>query len=158
MSYWDGNHWVADVPAAPSRAPRIARRLLGATAEAGLITVLIFGLIAGSAFAARGGGGGNRPKPPPPTAGACSVSPNPVSVVAGGQFTFSGWGFASGELVQVNVSNSHGTSFFMLQADTSGNVSVGSYSSWTGTQTVNVYDNGGRNLVFLTNCSFEVVT
>ena|SRR5438067_6140012 len=55
MSYWDGTRWVAEKPAAPSRAPGIARRLLGATAEAGLITTLIFGLIAGSAFAAKGG-------------------------------------------------------------------------------------------------------
>jgi len=55
MSFWDGTRWVAEVPAAPSRASGIARRLLGATAEAGLITVLIFGLIAGSAFAAKGG-------------------------------------------------------------------------------------------------------
>ena len=55
MSFWDGTRWVADMPAARSRAPRIARRLLGATAEAGLITALIFGLIAGSAGA--GGAG-----------------------------------------------------------------------------------------------------
>lgn len=59
MSFWDGTRWVADMPAARSRAPRIARRLLGATAEAGLITALIFGLIAGSAFAAKGGNGTN---------------------------------------------------------------------------------------------------
>ena len=58
MSYWDGTRWVAEKPAAPSRAPGIARRLLGATAEAGLITALIFGLIAGSAFAAKGGNAG----------------------------------------------------------------------------------------------------
>ena len=60
MSYWDGSQWVAEKTAAPSRAPGIARRLLGATAEAGLITALIFGLIAGSAFAAKGGN--NSPK------------------------------------------------------------------------------------------------
>jgi hypothetical protein len=61
MTFWDGSHWVADVPARHSRAHGIARRMLGATAEAGLITVLIFGLIAGSAFAGKGshsGGGG----------------------------------------------------------------------------------------------------
>ncbi len=57
MSYWDGSHWVADAPAAVSRPRSIARRLLGATAEAGLISVLIFGLIASSAFAGKGGNG-----------------------------------------------------------------------------------------------------
>jgi hypothetical protein len=56
MSFWDGSHWVAEETAAPARASGIARRLLGATAEAGLITALLFGLIASGAFAAKGGG------------------------------------------------------------------------------------------------------
>jgi hypothetical protein len=37
--------------------------LWGAAAEAGLITLLIFGLIVGSTLAAKGGGGGKPPKP-----------------------------------------------------------------------------------------------
>ena len=57
MSYWDGSQWVADVPVAAERTRRVARRLLGATAEAGVISVLIVGLIASSALAAKGGGG-----------------------------------------------------------------------------------------------------
>jgi hypothetical protein len=57
MTYWDGTRWVAEETTTAARAPRIARRLLGATAEAGLISALIFGLIASSAFAAKGGGG-----------------------------------------------------------------------------------------------------
>lgn len=55
MTFWDGSQWVAEKTAPDSRAPGIARRLLGATAEAGIVTALIFGLIAGSAFAAKGG-------------------------------------------------------------------------------------------------------
>lgn len=55
MSFWDGTQWVAGEPATPPRSSGVGRRLIGATAEAGLISVLIFGLIAGSAFAAKGG-------------------------------------------------------------------------------------------------------
>jgi hypothetical protein len=56
MSYWNGTKWVADTPLAP-RPPSRVKRLAAATAEAALITALTFGLIAGSAFAAKGGGG-----------------------------------------------------------------------------------------------------
>ena len=59
MSFWDGRRWADDVAANTAPASnRVRRRLLGATAEAGLITLLIFGLIAGTTLAAKGGGGG----------------------------------------------------------------------------------------------------
>jgi hypothetical protein len=71
MSYWDGNRWTRDVPAdAATTPPPRSRRFLGAAAEAVLITALIFGLIAGTAFAAKGGNGGGHgggPKPKPGT-------------------------------------------------------------------------------------------
>jgi hypothetical protein len=129
-----------------------------AIAEGALISLLVVGLIAGTAFAAKpassgghkGGGGGT-------ATAACSATPNPVSIAAGGGYTISGWGLKADELVQVNISNSHGTSFWMLQADTSGKISVSTFASWTGTQTVSLYDNGGRSLVFLGSCSFETV-
>lgn len=57
MSYWNGSEWVANAPPAPKPASRV-KRVAAATAEAALITALTFGLIAGSAFAAKGGGGG----------------------------------------------------------------------------------------------------
>lgn len=56
MTYWNGAGWEADRPADPPRRRR-GRRFLGAAAEAGLITLLIFGLIAGTALAAKGTGG-----------------------------------------------------------------------------------------------------
>jgi len=60
MSYWDGTRWLEDVPAASAPPPRRARRILGAAAEAALVTTLIFGLIATTAFAAKGGNGANK--------------------------------------------------------------------------------------------------
>jgi hypothetical protein len=55
MTYWNGSAWEAERPATPPR-PRRGQRFLGAVTEAGLITLLMFGLIAGTALA---GGGGN---------------------------------------------------------------------------------------------------
>jgi hypothetical protein len=57
MTFWDGTRWVNDAPATPTRPSR-SRRFLGAAAEAGLITALTFGLIAGTTFAGKGGNGG----------------------------------------------------------------------------------------------------
>lgn len=62
MSYWDGSRWAIDAATAtsPRRRPH---RLFGAAAEAGLISLLLVGLIAGTTFAAKGGGkpGGGKP-------------------------------------------------------------------------------------------------
>lgn len=54
MTYWDGTRWVPDAPSPPPRK-RPVRHVLGAIAEGTLITALVFGLIAGAAFAAKGG-------------------------------------------------------------------------------------------------------
>lgn len=63
MTFWDGTRWVNEAPATPVQPPRRGRRFLGAAAEASLITLLIFGLIAGTTFAAKGGNGGGGGKP-----------------------------------------------------------------------------------------------
>jgi len=64
MSFWNGREWVDEGPPATDvkregRVKHVAKAVL----EAGLITALTFGLIAGSAFAAKpsaGGGGGGK--------------------------------------------------------------------------------------------------
>lgn len=62
MTYWDGNRWIPDGPEGPARARGgVRRRLLGASTEAALITLLMFGLIAGTTLAAKGGNGGGGP-------------------------------------------------------------------------------------------------
>jgi hypothetical protein len=69
MTYWDGNRWIHDEPAAPRRG-RARRRLLGASTEAALITLLMFGLIVGTTLAAKGGSGKGPAKEP---VGSCVV-------------------------------------------------------------------------------------
>lgn len=61
MTYWDGTRWIPEDPPPSPRRSGAGRRLLGASTEAGLITLLVFGLIAGSALAAPGGGKGAGP-------------------------------------------------------------------------------------------------
>lgn len=63
MTYWDGSRWEGEARADPPQPGR-GRRLLGAATEAGLITLLVFGLIAGTAMAAPGGKGGGGGKTP----------------------------------------------------------------------------------------------
>ena len=57
MSFWNGTEWVVDAPPDPKRPSRV-KRVAAATLEAALVTALTFGLIAGTAFAGKGGDGG----------------------------------------------------------------------------------------------------
>jgi hypothetical protein len=53
MAYWNGTRWVPDTAASPPARRTYRGRLLGATTEASLIVLLVFGLMAGTAFAAK---------------------------------------------------------------------------------------------------------
>lgn len=75
MSYWDGTKWVADSPPVPKSASRV-KRIAAATLEASLVTALTFGLIASSAFAAKGGGG--KPGGGGTTGGGASIALAPL--------------------------------------------------------------------------------
>lgn len=98
MSFWNGAQWVAAQPAATPRA-RVAHRLLGAIAEAGLITALVFGLVAGSAFAAKGGGhtrvGGG--------GASLAFESSSGAFTAGSQYTVVATGFAANTWVSVGA-------------------------------------------------------
>lgn len=59
MTFWDGSRWTSSTPT-PAAPGSTRRRLLGAAVEGALITMLVFGLVAGTAFAAKGGGRGPR--------------------------------------------------------------------------------------------------
>jgi hypothetical protein len=98
MTYWGGTRWVPDAPAPASPSIRPARRLAGAAIEGGLITLLLFGLIAGSTFAAKGGnghGGGNHAAP----ATTCTVDGATVSAS----------GLPTGEVLNFMVTDAGGT-------------------------------------------------
>lgn len=100
MTYWNGSAWQAEPTSLPPR-PKRARRLLGAATEAGLITTLIFGLIAGTTLAAKGGGGGgiaNR------TVATCQIEGNVVSTT----------GLPTDEVVNFMVTDASGTDGWVL--------------------------------------------
>lgn len=124
-----------------------------------VVLAVMAAIVITPAFAAKGGGnhtgsGGGKHGGTTSSTGSCTVTPNPVNV--GAQYTVNGTGFTAGELLDVYVQDSHGTQALMTSADTSGNFSVSSYASWSGTDTVSVYDNGGRKMVYLTGCTVQV--
>lgn len=77
MTYWNGHRWLADEPT-PATPRRHGRRFAGAALEASLITLLMFGLIAGTTLAAKGGNGNS----PHRSVSTCTVD---GSVVTGTQ-------------------------------------------------------------------------
>jgi hypothetical protein len=87
------------------RLKAISIHVLQALLEGALITALVIGLVAGTAFAARGGGGGgggNHGKPGSGTGTATvSVSPNPVPSYS--EFQATGCGYAPNVGVQFTL-------------------------------------------------------
>jgi len=71
-------------------------------------------------------------------------------------FTIAGAGFKSGELLNLWITDSHGTQSLFPSVGTDGTFSTTSYASWTGDSLVKIYDNGGRKMVFLASCAFTV--
>lgn len=103
MTYWDGNRWIPDEPARPTPArSRAGRRLLGASTEAALITLLMFGLIAGTTLAARGGSGKGPANKEP--AGSCQVDGTTVH----------GWNLPVWELMNFMVTDASGTAGWVI--------------------------------------------
>jgi hypothetical protein len=151
MTYWDGERWLDErvqEPRQASRARRVFDHSWKALLEGVLISLLVVGLIAGTAFAGRGG------KTAVTAHGSCQAASSPVAV--GTMYTVLGSGFKPGEMITVWVSDSHGTQTLFPPVDGSGNFSASSWASWTGSYSASVYNNGGRKMVWLTSCSFTV--
>lgn len=100
MTYWDGTRWIPE-PAAKIPRPSAGRRLVGASAEAALITLLMFGLIVGTTLAAKGGNGGGSPNR---TVSTCDVEGNVVSTT----------GLPTYEVINFMVSDDSGTDGWVL--------------------------------------------
>lgn len=151
MSYWDGSRWASEAPA-PAPSVRRGRRFLGASAEATLITLLMFGVLAGSTFAAKGGGkptGGATP------AGSCSVTPAPVNV--GASYVVTAHDVRPDTVFTVRVSDANGVQIFFLGSDGMGTGSGSTYAYAAGTNSVQVTYSERRKTVVAASCSFEVV-
>jgi hypothetical protein len=124
MSFWNGREGAGDAPSAidvkrESRVRHVAKALL----EAGLITALTFGLIAGSTFAARGGGsggGGGHGKPGGgggTTGGGTITLASPLVVDRNGNGT-PNWG----DVVRFNISTSNSQPWVFLTCSQGGSV------------------------------------
>ena len=100
MTYWDGTRWIPeDPPESRRRRNGAGRRLLGASTEAALITLLLFGLIAGTTLAAR-----------PSAGGSCAVDGTTVH----------GWNLPNWELMNFMVTDTSGTSGWVIGMTDSG--------------------------------------
>jgi hypothetical protein len=154
MTFWDGTQWVPEDQPPPRRRFRLAGRLGGAAVEGGLITLLIFGLIAGSAFAAKGGNGSHHGGGAGTAAGSCSVAPDPVAV--GSTYTVNGTNLGADVVVIIMVSDRVGTSVYSATTDTAGSVSVSGQAAWTGTSTVTIDTKVRHKTKQLATCSFDV--
>jgi hypothetical protein len=101
MTYWDGQRWIREERSKPiNKRARIGRRLLGASTEAALITLLMFGLIVGTTLAAKGGNGGN----PNREAATCQVDGDVVSTA----------GLPTYEVINFMVTDAGGTTGWVL--------------------------------------------
>jgi hypothetical protein len=118
-----------------------------AIAEGALISLLVVGLIAGTAFAAKPTGGSS-------AAGTCAANPNPVTL--GAQYTIAGAGLKAGEVINVYIHDSLGTTVKSTAADGAGSWSVSSWASIAGTSNVDVRDMWGKHPATRASCTFEV--
>ncbi len=96
-----------------------------AVLEGALIAILVVGLVAGTAFAAKGGGGGHNAGA---TSATVTVSPNPVDV--GVEYTIAGCGYKTGTPLDVKLYTSTATVVLMTGGDASGCFSVGN-KTWS---------------------------
>lgn len=151
MTYWNGASWEADRPADPPRRRR-GRRFLGAAAEAGLITLLIFGLIAGTALGAKGGAGGGGSRSP----AALVVTPNPVDAY-GADYSVTGSGFKPNTAVNIVISMPTCCAFFTVTADAEGDVWFVYSTGAPGTYQIDANQRlNGRKLTLMATTTFEV--
>ena len=129
---------------------RFTSHTLMALAEASLVAMLVVGLVAGTAFAAKGGGG--KPGGGATAALSCSINPNPVAV--GSQYAISGSGYPTGTQLLIDISNAHGTVTLFAGATPDGQLAATSYASWAEAHTVKVFNNAGRRPALLSTCGF----
>ena len=130
------------------RIRSVAGHVSQALLEGALVSLLIVGLVAGTALAAKPTGGSTS------GSGSCSVTPNPVAV--GADYTITGTGLGAYTFVNVLIADSNSTTSWNLQADANGVASVTWHSYWTGTSKVTFQKNAKHGFTTVATCSFMV--
>ncbi len=126
---------------------RIFKHTAGAALEAALIALLVVGLIAGSAFAAKGGNTTT-------ATGSCSATPSPVAV--GADYTLVGTALGAYAIVNVLIHDSMGTTSWNLQADAAGTTTVTWHSYAAGTSSVTFQKSRHHGFSTVASCTFAV--
>jgi hypothetical protein len=89
-----------------------------AVAEGALISLLVVGLMVGTAFAAKGGGGGHHGSGGTTSSATVAVDPNVVAV--GAYYTVSGCGYKAGAPLDIKLYSSTATLVLFTGGDSSG--------------------------------------
>ena len=143
MTYWDGSRWTPEPAPQTSARPRLLRRFFGASSEAALITLLLFGLIAGTTLAAQGGRGGGSPHREVAT---CQIDGNVVSTT----------GLPTYEVINFMVTDANGKVGWVLGITWEGwwDVTVPGRSGPTTYEFVSrTYGNNGSRYTVYSSCS-----
>jgi hypothetical protein len=100
-----------------------------AVAEGVLVSLLVVGLMAGTAFAARGGTGGHKGSGGT-TSTSATVSVDPNIVAVGAYYTVSGCGYKAGAPLDIKLYSATATLVLFTGGDASGCFSM-SNNTWT---------------------------
>jgi hypothetical protein len=142
MSLWNGHRWEAQSPPAAADTPRESRakRFGAAALEGALITALVFGLIAGTTFAAKGsrGGGGGGHGHGGGGGGSATVAINPNPAAAYSEFSITGCGYVPNAGVQFNLYTTTATSVWGDTADSSGCLHATGWANSAGSSRLDV--------------------
>jgi hypothetical protein len=114
-----------------------------AIAEGALISLLVVGLMAGTAFAAKGGAGG---KPGggggTPSSATVAVNPSPVSV--GTDYVVSGCGYKAGAPLDIKLYSATATNILFTGGDAAGCFSIGNTTYSASSIRVEVWQYTGK--------------
>ena len=123
-----------------------------ALAEGALIALIVVGLVAGSAFAAKGGGGGGKPGGSGgTTGGSATLVATPNQLQGGVSYTVTGSGYQPNWVVGISVADPGCCAAFNIGTDSTGHISFTLTSGATGTYSIKAYKYGSSTLLASTS-------
>jgi hypothetical protein len=161
MSYWDGQQWV-DRPARGTDRPTGVKSRFAhagqAILEGTLIALLAVGLIASTAFAAKGGnssnhGGGHHGGKGGTMTATVVVSPNPVPAYS--TFQITGCGYTPDAGVQFNLYTATATAVWGATADSNGCLNTGGWANAPSSATLDVLEG---SVTKVASTTFKIVS